>query len=215
MIFQNRAQAGELLARQLTVPPLLNPVILAVPRGGAPVGAAIAKALDCPFDIIPLIKIPIPWSPEASYGVVAMDGTMALNKPLIHRLDLSERELELAAAIVLAEAKRREGLFRQERPFPALAGKTVVITDDGLASGYSMLAAVSFTKKRGPRLLIVASPVASDAALRLLKAEPGIDRFVIPNVDAEQTFSLSSYYKEFKTLTDDDVMREVARTTLP
>lgn len=215
MIFQNRTQAGEMLARELKSPPLVDPIVLAVPRGGVPVGAAIAKALGCPFDIIPLMKIPIPWSPEASYGVVTMDGTMALNMPLINRLELSERELEMAVHMVLEEAERQGQRYRQGRPFPALESKTVVITDDGLASGYSMLAAVVFVKKRNPSSLIVSSPVASDTALRLLKAEQGIDRFVILDADAEQTFLLPSYYKEFKTITDDDVMRELAGALLP
>jgi hypothetical protein len=115
-----------------------------------------------------LVKIPVPWSPEASYGVVAMDGTMVLNRPLVNRLELSERELEMATAAVLRGAQGRERLYRRGRPFPELAGRTVILVDDGLASGYSMLAAVNFAAKRKPRSIIAAAPIASDAACRLL-----------------------------------------------
>ncbi len=206
MIFQDRRQAGEKLAQELKALALPDPLVLALPRGGVAVASAVAKALACPIDVIPLMKIPIPWSPEASYGVVTMDGTMVLNRPLVNRLELSERELEMAAAMVLQEAKRREQIYRRGKPFPQLAGKTAVLVDDGLASGYSMLAAVGFVKKRRPRSIIVASPIASDMACRMLTAEKGIERIVALAVDAEPLLSLFSHYKEFKPLTDEDVV---------
>jgi len=211
MLFQNRTEAGERLARLLTAMSLRDPIVLAIPRGGIPVGAAAAQALVCPFDIIPLIKMPIPWSPEASYGVVVMDGTITLNQPLVNRLELSEREVEMAESMARQEATRREQLYRQGRPFPNLGGKSIIIIDDGLASGYSMLAAASFVKKRNPRALIVASPVASDVAHKLIAAEPGIDKFIILVTDSEPLFSISSHYTEYPNLTDDDVLRELAR----
>jgi predicted phosphoribosyltransferase len=209
MIFQDRAQAGEKLAQELKSLTLVKPIVLALPRGGVPVGSIVAKVLACPFDVIPLMKIPIPWSPEASYGVVAMDGTMALNKSLVNRLELSDRELEMATGMAL-QAKRREQLYRGGRPFLDLSDRTVVLADDGLASGYSMLAATAFAHKRQPRSIVVAAPVASDMAFRLLTAEKRIDRIVTFVRDAEQLFSLASYYKDFKTLTDDDVLRALA-----
>jgi predicted phosphoribosyltransferase len=210
MIVQDRRQAGEKLAQELRSLALQDPVVLALPRGGVPVGSAVARILACPFDVIPLMKIPIPWSPEASYGVVAMDGTKVLNRPLVNRLELSERELEMAAAMVLQEAKRREQLYRRGRPFPDLSNRTVIFVDDGLASGYSMLAAVHFAQKRRPGSIIVAAPIASDMAFRMLAAEKGIDRIVTFVRDVEQVFSLAVYYKDFRTLNDDDVLRELA-----
>jgi predicted phosphoribosyltransferase len=206
MIFQNRKQAGEKLAQELKKLHLIDPVVLALPRGGVPVGAAVARALACALDVIPLIKIPIPWSPDASYGVVVMDGTFALNKPLIHRLELSEREIEMAATIVIQEVKRREKLYRGDKPFPPLDTRTVILTDDGLASGYSMLAAAAFVKKRSPLAVVAAAPVASDVARKMLAAAASINRLVTLSVDAEQLFSLSSHYKEFKPVSDDDVI---------
>ena len=207
MKFQNREQAGEKLAGEIISLKATEPVVLAIPRSGVPVGHAIARALSCPLDIIPLMKIPIPWAPEASYGAVAADGTSALNHPLLHRFELSEREIAIAVEAVAEQAKRREDLYRRGSPFPSLTAKTVVITDDGLASGYSMLAAVRFVRKREPLSVIVAVPVATEQAQGLLSSEPGIDGFIVLFKDTEQVFSLPSFYKEFGPLADEDVIR--------
>lgn len=210
MIFLNRAQAGEKLGRELRDMALAAPLVLAIPRGGVPVAAAAAKVLGCPFDIVPLVKVPIPWFPDASYGAVASDGTMALNQPLIHRLEVSVRELEMAALKVSEEAKRREVLYRGDRPYPALGGRTAVIIDDGLGSGYSMMAAVQFVGKRGPRGIIIAAPVAAEAAFRLVSTEPGVEAVVVLNRDANQVFTLPAHYKDFPRISDEDVMRLLA-----
>ncbi|MDA8423192.1 MAG: phosphoribosyltransferase family protein [Nitrospiraceae bacterium] len=209
MIFQDRTQAGRKLAQELKSLGLIDPLVLALPRGGVPVGRAVSNVLACALDVIPLMKIPIPWSPEASYGVVAMDGTPALNMPLVHRLELSERELEVATSLVRHEAERREQLYRQGKPYPELENRSVILVDDGLASGYSMLAAVNFVKKRRPRAVIVAAPIASDSAVRMLAADRDVAAIVTLVNDAEPFFSLAAYYKEFKTLTDGDVLREL------
>ncbi len=210
MIFQDRTQAGRKLAQELKSLGLIDPLVLALPRGGVPVGRAVSHVLACALDVIPLMKIPIPWSPEASYGVVAMDGTLALNMPLVHRLELSERELEIATSLVRHEAERREQLYRQGKPYPELENRSVILVDDWLASGYSMLAAVNFVKKRRPRAVIVAAPIASDSAIRMLAAGRDVASIVTLVNDAEPFFSLAAYYKDFKTLTDGDVLRELA-----
>jgi putative phosphoribosyl transferase len=207
MVFQNRTQAGEKLAQELVKLALVDPLVLALPRGGVPVGIAVAGILNCPFDVLPLMKIPIPWSPEASYGVVVMDGTVVLNKPLINRLELSGPELEIAANGVLQEAKKREQLYRRGKPFPDLVNRTVVFADDGLASGYSMLAAVTFAKKHRPRSIIAAAPIVSDTAYRMLTADKEIAHVVSLARNSEQLFSLADHYREFTRLTDDDMVK--------
>ena len=208
--FHNRMEGGEKLAREILVRRPAHPVVLAIPRGGAPVGQALARALACPFDIIPLIKIPVPWAPEASYGAVASDGTRAINEPLLHRFELSEKELDVAIQAVLPIVKKREELYRQDRPFPSLKGKTVIITDDGLASGHTMLAAVRFVKNKGPASIVVAVPVASEQGYALLSSEPGINEIVVLVKDREQVFSLPAFYKDFDTISDDDVVQHLA-----
>lgn len=210
MIFHDRKEAGERLAQELGKLALVNPIILALPRGGVPVGGAAARILGCPLDVIPLMKIPIPWSAEASYGVVAMDGTTALNRPLVNRLELSDRELEIATQNVQQEAGRREQLYRCGKPYPNLANRTVIIVDDGIASGYSMLAAVNFVKKRAFQSIIVAAPVSSDIAVRMLMAGDSSCRIITLARDQETVFSLGDYYRAFPILTDTDVIRELA-----
>jgi predicted phosphoribosyltransferase len=209
MIFKDRTEAGEKLAQALKDLALSDSIVLALPRGGVPVGKAVARVLTCALDVIPLMKIPIPWNPEANYGVVAMDGTIALNLPLVNRLELSERELEIATFMVLQEAQRREQLYRREKPFPRLESRTVILIDDGLASGYSMLAAVNVVKKRQPHAIVVGAPVASDVAFRMLAADKEIASLVTLVNDAEPFFSLAAYYREFNSLTDDDVLRDL------
>lgn len=211
MLFQNRTQAGEKLAQQVSALNPQNPVVLAIPREGVAVASPVAKTLGCPLDVIPLMKLPIPWSPEASYGVVAMDGTTVWNRPLMNRLELSERELEMAASSVIEEAKRRYRMYRQGRPFPELRERTAILIDDGLGSGYSMLAAINFTRKRNPRAIIIAAAVISDIARRMLAAEQGIDRIVGLAHDAEQFFSLETYFRDYAFLSDEDVIRELKR----
>ena len=210
MIFRDRTEAGEKLAQALNKLTLIDPIVLALPRGGIPVGRAVAQALKCTLDVISLMKIPIPWSPEADYGVVAMDGTIALNALLIDRLELSDRELEVATFVVLQEAQRRERLYRRGKPFPRLENRTVILIDDGLASGYSMVAALNVVKKRQPHIIIVAAPVASDVAFRMLSADREIASIVTLVNDSEPFFSLSSYYRDFGSITDDDVLRDLA-----
>jgi len=213
MIFKDRTEAGEKLAQALKNQVLIDPIVLALPRGGVPVGKAVARVLNCTLDVIPLMKIPIPWSPEVNYGVVAMDGTIAVNSPLVKRLELSERELEVATFMVLQEAQRREQLYRQGKPFPRLERRTVILIDDGLASGYSMLAAVNVVKKRQPHTIIVSAPVTSNVAFRLLAEEKKISSIITLVKDAEPFFSLKAYYRKFGLLTDDDVLHDLASSS--
>jgi putative phosphoribosyl transferase len=215
MIFKDRTQAGEKLAQALKDLALSDPIVLALPRGGVPVGKAVADVLNCALDVIPLMKIPIPWNPEASYGVVAMDGTIALNSPLVNRLELSDRELDVATSMVLKEAQRQEQLYRRGKLFPRLESRTVILIDDGLASGYSMLAAVNVVKKRQPRTIIVGAPVASDVAVRMLAADKEIASLVTLVNDAEPFFSLAAYYREYDSVTDDDVLRDLPPSSRP
>lgn len=215
MIFQSRGQAGEKLAQEALSLELRNPIVLAIPRGGVPVGRSVAKLLDCPLDVIPMIKVPIPWTPEASYGTVVSDGTLALNMPLINRLELSEREIELASRNVMQEVRRRELLYRRGTPFPSLHDRSVVIVDDALGSGYSMLAAVSFVRKKNPRMIVAASPVASGTAFRMLAAVPHLNLLLVLRRDPEPVFALESYYRDFTPVTDDDVIRCLSSSPSP
>jgi len=123
-----------------------------------------------------------------------MDGTIAFNSPLMDRLELSEREIDVATFKVLREAQRREHLYRRGKPYPRLEDRTVIRFDDGLASGYSMVAAVTVAKSQHPPT-IIAAPVASDVAFRMLGADRDIASLVMLVHDSEPFFSLSVYYR--------------------
>ncbi len=207
MWLRDRADAGERLAKVLAQEPPPQPLVLAVPRGGVPIAAIVAQHLNCPWDVVVVRKLALPWNPEAGFGAVAVDGTTVLNPEFLQRALLASAELERIKSQALDEVGRRDRAYRAGRPFPALTGYSVILTDDGLASGYTMLAAVEFAKKSRPREVVVASPVASGAAVRLL--QPAVDRLVVLHVSHRWNFAVASFYRDFAQLTDEEVVMTV------
>jgi len=140
-LFRDRLDAGRKLAERLIGLAGEDSIVLAVPRGGVPIGSAIAQRLACPLDLIIPRKLPIPANPEAGFGAVMGDGTIVLNEPLVRGLKLTKGEIDAIVAEVSAEVRRREQEYRGRTPPPLLSGKQVILVDDGLASGYTMIAA--------------------------------------------------------------------------
>ncbi len=209
VLYKDRAQAGELLAAELARRRPKDPIVLGIPRGGVPVGEPAAKALDCPLDVIVLRKIPIPWSPEAGFGAVTLDKTVVLNERLVSQERITRAMIEEGVKEVYKEVLRRDRVYRGGRPFPALKGKTAVIVDDGLASGFTMLAAVKYAKSRGASRVVVASPVSSDTAYALL--EPKCDELVALHVDHGLWFAVASFYERFPDMDDSEVIEILER----
>ena len=207
--FFDRLEAGKELSFSLLKFKGEDVLVLAVPRGGVPVGFEVAKALKVPLDVIVSRKIPIPWNTEAGFGAVAPDGTLVLNEPLTSRLGLDEEEIDRLAKEVEEEIRRREKIYRGERPFPTLEGKIVIPVDDGLASGITMLAALRFIKKQKPEKVIVAIPVASGSAVRLLS--PEVDELISLYIHPEHlSFAVASFYQHWRDLTDEEVKEYLA-----
>lgn len=204
MRFGDRGDAGQRLAQALAQEPHLHPVVLAIPRGGVPIAALVAQELHCPWDVVVVRKLAFPWNLELGFGAVALDGTTVLNQSLLRRAELTPAEVEQTTVEALREAERRDRTYRGGRPFPRLEGCTVILTDDGLASGYTMLAAVEFVRKSGPLWVVVASPVASDSAVRLLR--PVTDRLITLYVSDACRFAVASFYHTFTQLTDEEVL---------
>ena len=202
--FRDRSEAGHRLAQALAQEPLPDPLVLAIPRGGVPIAARIAEALRCPWDVVVVQKLAFSWNPELGFGAVALDGTVVQNHNLLERTQSSPGEVEHVKGEVLREAERREQIYRGGRPFPRVAGCSVILTDDGLASGYTMLAAVECLKKAGPRQVVVASPVASDCAVGLV--QPAVDRLVTLHISDASSFAVGSFYRAFSQLTDEEVL---------
>ena len=203
-VFDDRLDAGNHLARSYAGP-RKNAMVLGIPRGGIPVGYPLAKAISGHLDTIVVRKLPIPHNPEAGFGAVAPDGSLVLNQDMLSRLYLSQDTIEEIAADVLEEVRRRERAYRGERPFPNLEGANVILTDDGLATGYTMIAAVKMVRQKEPQSVTVAVPVSPiDTARRI---EPLVDDFYCLHVSHHYPFAVASFYYDFHDLSDDEVKR--------
>lgn len=210
-IFLDRVDAGRQLSDRLRdrLPP--DAVVVAVPRGGVPVAVEVALRLRLRLDIVVPRKLAIPWNPDAGFGAVTGDGVIVLSDAIVAELGLTEKQVESIACEVRAEIERRERIYRRDIPRIDLIGKPAVIVDDGLASGYTMLGAVQAVRQRGAARIIVAVPVASQSALRLVI---GAADDVVSLVESQRLpFSVADYYVARHDLTDEEVIEQLARAT--
>lgn len=200
--FRDRSEAGRLLGAELAPRKLgPNPIVMALARGGVPVGAEVAEALQAPLDVMVIRKLGVPWQPELAMGAIARD-TRVLDYSLISALGVSDREVEAVAKRETEELARREAEYRQGRPEPALDGRTVVLVDDGLATGSSMIAAVRHARRARAKRLIVAVPVGSPEACERLRSEA--DQCICLAV--QQPFhAVGEWYADFHQVTDAQV----------
>ncbi len=208
--FETREDAGRQLAGELAREPWHDEaVVLAIPRGGVPVGVPIAMTLSATLDVIIPRKIPIPWDPEAGFGAVTADGTVVLNEDIVSLLGMSPEEIQRAAQAVRQEVVRRSEVYRGRRPPPQVAGKLVVLTDDGLATGYTMIAAMRSVRAQRPGRIVVAVPVAPRDSLRRVAAEA--DDVICLVEQAGGPFAVASFYHQFPNLSDEEVLRDLRR----
>lgn len=180
-------------------------VVLAVPNGGVPVALEVSSAIEAELDLIISRKIPIPTTFEGGLGAIADDGTMILNEAAVKRIGLSEQQIEDAASEVRTEIKQRSILYKGERPLVIISGKTVIIVDDGMASGITMVAAVESARHRHPKEIVVAVPVAPAAALK--QVEKIADKVVTCAKVIAPRFHAADYYRYWNDLSDNDVVR--------
>jgi len=207
-VFADRDEAGERLADLLAGYRGTDAILLAIPSGGVPVGVAIADRLGLPFDLLIIRKIPVPGNTEAGFGALSLEGDLLLNDLLVADLGLSPAQIERLAAPVRAELRARNTLFREDRPLPDLAGRTVILVDDGLASGATMLAAVRLVSRRQPAEMVVAVPTAPRRTVERLALEVG--RVICPNIRYGPTFAVASAYRNWHDLSRQEV-RELLR----
>lgn len=201
--FRHRTDAGRQLAEKLAAyanrPDVL---VLALPRGGVPVGFEVARALGAPLDVFLARKLGVPGHEELAMGAVATGGLRVLNNDIVSGLGISEHQIAAAVTRELQELARREWLYRGDRPPPDVGGRTVILVDDGLATGATMRAAVHALRQRQPARIVAAVPTASRDTCEALKAEADD---VVCAMTPEPFFAVGHWYDDFTQTTDDEV----------
>jgi putative phosphoribosyl transferase len=206
--FADRADAGRQLARALGrlagTPGLL---VLALPRGGVPVAFEVARALRAPLDVFVVRKLGVPFQEELAMGAVAPGGVQVINREVVDALRIPRESIEDAVRTELAEIGRREALYRDGRPAISLRDETVVLVDDGLATGSTMRAAVAAVRLESPRKIVVAVPTSSSATCEEMRAEADE---VVCAMTPDPFIAVGLWYRDFSQTTDDEVRELLA-----
>ena len=211
-LYADRRDAGEKLANKIGSigsSHFKNPVVLGIPRGGLSVGEPIADMLRCALEPITLRKLPLPQNDQMGFGAINIDKEVILNKEVVEEGLVTSGEIKRIADEVYREVQRRDALYRDGRPFPDLSDRDVFIADDGLATGYTMLAAVRFARGRKARRVIAAIPVAHIEAYELVKRE--VDSMFCLYIDHGFSFAVAMFYENFPDMTDDEVLEIIKR----
>lgn len=203
-VFRDRHHAGELLASRLraTTPPG-SAIVLGLPRGGVPVAAIVAQKLHCPLDVLVVRKLGVPGDEEIAFGAIASGGVEIHNEDVIASFGLSPRAMGHVAATERAELARREYLIRWARPLRSLRGRTVILVDDGVATGATMRAAIQAARWRGAENVVAAAPVAARESTEILRREADD---VVVVIEPDHLCSVGESYEQFSPTTEDEVL---------
>jgi len=203
MPFADRQEAGRLLAKAIHVSPTEHPIVLALPRGGVVVGAEVARALHAPLDVVLVRKLGAPAQPEFGFGAVGEDGAITVDRPSVRELGLRPDDIDRIAQRELETIEQRAVLYRQGRPLPNLRGRTVIVVDDGIATGNTVRAALQTVREQHPRRIILAVPTASPRAIEEL--ELLVDELIY--LEAPEGFrSVGGSYRSFGQTSDEEVI---------
>jgi len=204
MIYANRSDAGKRLARELAGYEKHHPVILALPRGGLAVAAEIALALDAPLDLILVRKVGVPGQPELAMGAVAdgADPYVVRNEPIMAHLGVSEAEFQGVCQRELEEIERRRKLYLRGRQRADVKDRTVIVVDDGIATGATTLAALRAVRKRRPKKLVLAVPVAPTSTIQELSGEADD---IVCLQQHDPFYAIGLYYQDFHQVSDEEV----------
>ncbi|NOK18606.1 phosphoribosyltransferase [Corallococcus carmarthensis] len=209
-VFQNRVDAGRALGQRLHV--LLGGggdlVVLALPRGGVPVGFEVARMLGGPLDVFAVRKLGTPGHEELAMGAIATGGVAVLNAGVVRRLGIPEAAIAAAVEREARELARRDQLFRDGRPPARVEGRTVILVDDGLATGSTMRAALRALRQQGPARIVVGVPVGAPETCASLQGEADA---VVCLYTPEPFFAVGQWYEDFTQTTDDEVRELLAR----
>jgi predicted phosphoribosyltransferase len=202
--FGDRRAAGRELAELASGRIGRGALVLALPRGGVPVGFELARGLDLELDVLVVRKLGVPGRRELALGAIASGGLRVLNEAIVRALELGADALAEIVAEEAAELARRERLYRGDRPAPRVAGREVALVDDGIATGASMRVAIEVVRLREPARVVVATPVVSEDAAELLR--PLVDDLIALAIP-RRFVAVGSWYEDFSEIRDDDVRR--------
>lgn len=208
-IFRDREDAGRRLAERLARYRDEDAVVLALPRGGVPVGYEIARALNAPLDVFVARKLGAPGQPELAIGAVAPGGVRIVNDRVVRELDVSEGWIEAVAEKELVEVGRRMRRFRDERPEPEIGGRTVILVDDGIATGMTVRAAIRAIREKSPRRIVLAVPVCAAVTADDLASE--VDELICLQTPAD-LWAIGFWYENFHQLDDEEVVELMERS---
>lgn len=201
--FSDRLEAGRLLgSRLLTRKWPEDTIVLALPRGGVPVASVVASMLAAPLDVVVVRKVGVPQQPELAMGAIAGAGIRTLDEDLIWELGISHAVVDTVIAKAAVELERREHLYRRGRPAPALHGRTVIVVDDGLATGSTMSAALEYVNRCQPAAIIVAVPIGSVEACQKVQS---VGAQCVCLATPKPLHSVGTWYSDFTQTTDSDV----------
>jgi len=205
-VFRDRDDAGGELLKMLRpyYEKAENTLVIAIPSGGVPVGLAVAQGLDLGLDLIIVRKIPIPGNTEAGFGAVTLEGEVFFNDELLKHLQLSKTQIKNQIATVKTDLSERNHIFRKDNPFPDLTDKTIIITDDGLASGYTMLACVETIRQKGAHKIAVAVPTAPRQSVSRISSV--VEEIFCPNIRTGPSFAVAAAYENWYDLDRNEVL---------
>ena len=200
--YRDREDAGKVLASRLLAYRDQDVIVLAIPNGGVPVGRVIAKELRAGLYLMIVRKLQIPYNPEAGFGAVTSDGFLLLNHPLVESLGLTEKVIRKQKEKALESIRSRQEFFGKRAELPAMEDRTVILVDDGLASGFTMEAAVKSVKNRGAKSIIITVPTSSYRRL-----ESRVEKIICPDLSRVRIFAVANAYENWYDLNENEVLR--------
>lgn len=210
MRFHDRTDAGRRLAEQVVALNLVDPIVLALPRGGVPVAAEVASALDAPLEVFVARKIGAPRQPEFGMGAIAEGDVVVVNEEAVRMLDVPPAKFDAVVERERGELQRRVRLYRGDRSLPELTGREVVLVDDGLATGVTAEASLRALRMQDPARLVLAVPVCTPDTADRLRA---IADDVVSVVSTEHVSAVGQWYADFSQVSDNTVVRLLRRSS--
>jgi predicted phosphoribosyltransferase len=203
-VFADRRHAGEVLADMLAAFRGTNGILFAIPAGGLPVATAVQEKIGIELDVAVVSKITLPWNTEVGYGAIAFDGTVRLNEAMLAHIRLSARQIREGKEITLKKVKRRVTLLRGEKPMPDLTGRAVLLVDDGLASGFTLMVAAEALRNAGATSLAVAVPTGHlESIHRIVKQ---VDTLFCPNIRSGLSFAVADAYEHWSDVAEEELL---------